>query len=160
MDERYRRKGPLFLGAAVAGIIFLCVTLCFLGALGTMFLRSSAGVVAPVPPAIGEGAAQPPVYYSPWVGGHGSVGLLGLLGFGAVLFFGVLLLLGIGRFVLGPRRCGAHGWRHPAGKRWKDHPHPWGPWGWHAHGREWQERDESAGEEPPLDDDTAYEGAG
>jgi hypothetical protein len=68
-------------------------------------------------------------------------------------------LLGVGRFVLGPRRCGPHGRLHPAGKRWKGHPHSWGPWGWHAHGREWQEREEAAGEEPPLDDDSAYEGA-
>jgi hypothetical protein len=161
MDERYRRKGPLVAGAVVAGIIFLCVTLCFVGALGTMFLRSSAGVVAPVsPPASGEGAAQPQVYYGPWAGGHGGVGFLGLLGFGAVLFFGVLLLLGIGRFVLGSHRCGPHGVRHPADKRWKEHPHPWGPWGWHARGREWQEREEAAGEEPPLEDeDLAYGGA-
>jgi hypothetical protein len=161
MDERYRRKGPLFLGAAVAGIIFLCVTLCFLGALGTMFLRSSSSVVAPVPPpAIGEGAAQPQVYSGPWIGVRTGAGVLGHLAFGAVLFFGILLLLGIGRFVLGPRRCALpHGGPHPAGKRWKDHPHPWGPWGWHAHGREWRERDESVREEPPLDDDTDYEGA-
>ena len=160
MDERYRRKGPLVAGAVVAGIIFLCVTLCFVGALGTMFLRSSAGVVAPVPPpAIGEDAAQPQVYYGPWGGGRSGIGLLGFLGFGAVLFFGILLLLGVGRFVLGPHRCGPHGVRHPDGKRWKGHHPPWGPWGWHAHGSEWQEREEAAGEEPPLRDDTAYEAA-
>jgi hypothetical protein len=161
MDERYRRKGPLVAGAVVGGIIFLCVALCFVGALGTMFLRSSAGVVAPAPPAVGEGAAQPQVYYGPWGGGRSGIGLLGFLGFGAVLFFGILLLLGVARFVLGPRHYArAHGGLHPDGKRWKDHPHPWGPWGWHAHAREWQERRESAAEEPPLEDeDPAYGGA-
>ena len=149
MDERYRRKGPLVVGAVMAGIIFLCVTLCFMGALGTMFLRSSAGPVAPAPPAaIEEGAAQPQLYYGPWIGGRTGIGALGhLLGFGAVLFFGILLLLGIGRFVLGPRRCA------PAGKGWKGHRHPWGPWGWHAHGEKWQE---DAGSE--SDEDPAYHG--
>lgn len=162
MDERYRRKGPLVAGAVVGGIIFLCVTLCFVGALGTMFLRSSAGVVAPVsPPAIGEGAAQPQVYYGPWIGGRTGVGVLGHLAFGAILFFGILLLLGVARFVLGPRHCAPlHGVRHPDGKRWKDHPRSWGPWGWHAHGREWHERGESGEEEPgPEDEDQAFGGA-
>ena len=161
MDETYRRKGPLVAGAVVAGIIFLCVTLCFAGALGTMFLRSSAGVVAPVaPPAIGEDAAQPQVYYGPWSGGRTGMGVLGHLAFGAILFFGILLLLGVARFVLGPRHCAPlHGGLHPDGKRWKNHPRSWGPWGWHAHGREWQERGESAGEEPgPEDEDLAYGG--
>ena len=115
MDERYRRKGPLVAGAVVAAIIFLCVTLCFMGALGTMFLRSSAVVVPQVqPPAGGEGVVPPQVYHGPWGGGRGGFGVLGLLGFGAVLFFGLLLLLGVGRFVLGPRRCGA-AWRPAPG---------------------------------------------
>ena len=163
MDERFRRKGPWVAGAVVAAIIFLCVTLCFMGALGTMFLRSSAVVVPQVqPPASGEGVVPPQVYHGPWGGGRSGVGVLGLLGFGAVLFFGLLLLLGVGRFVLGPRRCGPH----PAGKGWKGHPHPWGPWGWHARGKEWQEGDsparaqDPAGTQVPVDDeDLAYDEA-
>ena len=161
MDERYRRKGPLVAGAVMAGIIFLCVTLCFLGAVGTMFLRNSAVPVPQVqPPAGAEGVVPPQVYHGPWIGVRTGAGVLGHLAFGAVLFFGILLLLGVARFVLGPRRCALpHGGPHPAGKRWKGHPHPWGPWGWHVRDREWQEREGSAGEEPPLDDDMAYEGA-
>ena len=152
MDERYRRKGPLVVGAVVAGIIFLCVSLCFMGALGTMFLRSSAPVALQVqPPAGAEGIVPPQVYHGPGGGGRGGFGVLGLLGFGAVLFFGILLLLGVGRFVLGPRRCGPH----PAGKGGKGRPHPWGPWGWHAHGKEWQEDEEDA----VPDEDPAYDGA-
>ena len=136
MDERYRRKGPLVAGAVVAGMIFLCVTLCFMGALGTMFLRSSAVSVPQVqPPANAEGVVPPQVYHGPWGGGRSGIGLLGFLGFGALLFFGILLLLGVGRFVLGPRRCGPR----PAGEGWKGHPHSWGPWGWHAHSRERRE---------------------
>ena len=65
------------------------------------------------------------------------------------------LLLGVGRFVLGPRRCAPpHGGLHPAGKGWKGHRHPWGPWGWHAHGEEWQE-----GDDPDADEDLAYDEA-
>ena len=160
MDEKYRRKGPLVVGAVMAGILFLCVTLCFMGALGTMFLRSSAMPAPPAPPpAIGEDAAQPQLYYGPWIGGRTGVGVLGHLAFGAVLFFGILLLLGVARFVLGPRRCGPHAGRHPAGKGWKGHPHPWGPGGWHTRGK-WQEGVESGGAEDLADDeDTAYHGA-
>jgi hypothetical protein len=156
MDERFRRKGPLVAGAVVAAIIFLCVTLCFMGALGTMFLRSSAVVVPQVqPPAGAEGVVPPQVYHGSWGGGRSGVGVLGFLGFGAVMFFGILLLLGVGRFVLGPRRCAPpHGGLHPAGKGWKGHRHPWGPWGWHAHGKEWQE-----GDDPDADEDLAYDEA-
>ena len=147
MDERYRRKGPLVVGAVMAGILFLCVTLCFMGALGTMFLRSSAMPVPQVqPPASAEGAVPPQVYLGPWDGGRSGIGLLGVLGFGAVLFFGILLLLGVARFVLGPRPCRPH----PAGKGWKGHRHPWGPWGWHAQGKEWQEGESSEGDEDPA----------
>ena len=150
MDEKYRRKGPLVVGAVMAGILFLCVTLCFMGALGTMFLRSSAVPAPPAPPpVIGEDAAQPQVYYGPWIGGRTGAGVLGHLAFGAVLFFGILLLLGVARFVLGPRSCRPH----PAGKGWKGQRHPWGPWGWHAHGKEWQE-----GEDSEADEDPAYHG--
>ena len=154
MDERYWRKGPLVAGAVVAAIIFLCVTLCFMGALGTMFLRNSAPVVPQVqPPAGAEGIVPPQVYHGPWGGGRSGVGVLGFLGFGAVMFFGILLLLGVGRFVMGPWRCTPpHGGRHPAGTGWKGHRHPWGPWGLHAHGKEWQE-----GDAPADDEDLAYD---
>ena len=154
MDERFRSKGRWVAVAAVAAIIFLCVTLCFLGVLGTMFMRHSAAAVPHVQaPAGGEGAAVPQVFVGP-AGGHTGLGLLGLLGFGALLFFGLLLLLGVGRFVLGSRRCGPHA----TGGRWKGHPHPWGPRGWH--GKMWQEGEEpDAPQEPPDDSDTAYEGA-
>jgi hypothetical protein len=163
MDERYRSKGPLIAGIVVAGIILMCLMLCFMGALGNMFLRSSAQVVAPVaPPAIGEDAAQPQVYHGPWIGVRTGAGVLGWFALGAVFFFGLLLLLGIGRFVLGPRRCAPlHGGLHPADKRWKGQPHPWGPRSWHGHGGEWQEGEDSArGGTPADDEDLAQDGAG
>lgn len=147
MDERFRSKGPWIAAVAVGGIIFLCVALCLLGALGTMFLRSSTGVVAPVqPPAIEEGAAQPQLYYGPWIGARTGMGVLGLLAFGAVLVFGLLLLLGIGRFVHMPWRCSPNA----VGGKWRGRPHPWGPRGWHAHGQAWHE-----GREPVDSTETA-----
>jgi hypothetical protein len=149
MDERFRSKGPWIAAAAVGGIIFLCVTLCLLGALGTMLLRSSTGVVAPVqPPAIEEGAAQPQLTYGPWIGARTGMGVLGHLAFGAVLFFGLLLLLGIGRFVLVPWRRSPNA----VGGRWKGHPHPWGPHGWHAHGKAWHEGGEPLGSTGSAED--------
>jgi hypothetical protein len=149
MDERVRSKGPWIAAAAVGGVIFLCIALCLVGALGTMFLRSSTGVVAPVqPPAIREGAAQPQFYYSPWIGARTGMGVLGLLAYGAVLFFGLLLLLGIGRFVLVPWRCRPH----TAGGKWKGRPHPWGARGWHAHKHAWHEGGEPVGSTRSADD--------
>ncbi len=156
MDNRFRSRRSWVAVAAVGGVIFLCVTLCFLGALGMMFLRNSAAVVPQVQlPAGGEGAAVPQVHFGHW-GGHTGVGLLGVLGFGAVMVFGLLLILGIGRFMIGPRRCGPHA----TGGKWKGHPHPWGPGRWHAHGEGPCEEDEPPeSQETPDDSNTAYEGA-
>ena len=151
MDERFRSRRTWVAAAVVGGIIFLCVTLCFLGALGTMFLRNSAAVVPQVqPPVGGEGAAVPQVYYGHW-GGHSGMGVLGLLGFGAVLIFGLFLLLGIARFVLRPWHCSPSA----VGGKWKDHPHPWGPWGWHTRGKRSHRDDGPAGSEEPATDEGA-----
>jgi len=122
-----------------------------------MFLRNSAQVVPPVqPPAIGEDAGQPQLYYGPWFGARTGPGVLGHLAVGAVMVFGLLLMLGIGRFVMGPRRCGPHA----TGGKWKGHPHPWGPRRWHAHGEGPCEGDEPPeSQETPDDSNTAYEGA-
>jgi hypothetical protein len=79
------------------------------------------------------------------------MGVLGLLGFGAVMIFGLFLLLGIGRFVLGPWRCSPS----TAGGRWKGHPHPWGPSGWHARGKRSYEAEKPAGSEQPATDEGA-----
>lgn len=155
MDERFRSKGPWIAAAAVGGIIFLCVTLCLLGALGTMFLRSSTGVVVPVqPPTIGENAAQPQVYYGPWIGARTGMSVLGHLAFGAVLFFGLLVLLGIRRFVFAPWRCSPNA----MGGKWKGHHHPRGPRDWHAHWKAWQEGGEPVGPTGSADDQERYDG--
>jgi hypothetical protein len=162
MDERYRNKGVWIAVAAVAAIIFLCVTLCFLGALGTAFMRSGAVVAPQIQlPAGGEGVVPPQVYHGPWGGGRSGMGLLGLFGFGAVLLFGLLLVLGIGRLVLGPRHCAPpHGGPHPMGTKWKDHFHAWGPRAWHTHGKEWREGGEPTESQDPMDDqDLAYDEA-
>jgi hypothetical protein len=131
MDERFQSKRTWVAVVAVGSILFLCVALCFLAALGTMFLHNSTAVVPQVQvPAGGEGAAVPQVYYGHW-GGRTGIGLLGFLGLGAVLFFGLLVLLGIGRFVHRPWRCSPNA----VGGEWKDHRHAWYPRHWHGHVR-------------------------
>ncbi len=147
MDERFQGKRPWVAVVAVGGILFLCVALCFLAALGTMFLRNSTAVVPQVQvPAGGESAAVPQVYYGHW-GGRTGIGLLGFLGLGAVLFFGLLLLLGIGRFVHRPWRCSPD----TVGGKWKEHPHPWYPRHRHGHGRGWYGSDEPAESQEEAD---------
>lgn len=174
MDERFKDR-RIWAVAGVAGIIFLCLTLCAMGALATMFMRAGPGAVTvppvPVPPA--EAGAAPQVYYGP-----SSGGLFGFLTFGIgmlfkLLFFGLILLLGFGlvrRLLWGPRHWGPHHrWaryrgphRHgpPGGKEWKGKPHAWGPWAAHWCGEAWEEADEPAGEEGEPDGaEPTYEGA-
>lgn len=40
MDERFKGKG-MWIGAAALAVIFMCVMLCALGAMGTMFARTT-----------------------------------------------------------------------------------------------------------------------
>jgi hypothetical protein len=156
MDERFQSRRAWVAVVAVGSILFLCVALCFLAALGTMFLHNSTAAVPQVQaPAGGEGAAVPQVYYGHW-GGRTGVGLLGFLGLGAVLFFGLILLLGMGRFVLGPRHWGPNA----AGGKWKDHPHAWYPRRWHGHGRGSYGHDQpTESQETPDEGKQAKEGA-
>jgi hypothetical protein len=165
MDERFRDR-RIWAIAGVAGIIFLCLMLCGMGAMATMFLRPGTGMVTvpQVPAAPAEGAVvAPPVIYGPAGGG-----LFGFLAFGIgmffkLLFFGLILLLVVGlvrRLFWGPHYgWGAHRrWAHyhglhkhghgpPVGKEWKDRAHTWGPWAAYWCGEPWQEGDEPSGEE-------------
>jgi hypothetical protein len=128
MDERFRGKGG-WIALAVIGFVVLCL-MVWGGAVMAMFL-ARPGPVAVQPPASIEGAVPAVPYY-----GHGFFGggLLGIVGFGfKLLFFGLLLLLGLGlvrRLFWGHR----YGCMPPGGKAWqgKDRAH-WGPWGWHGH---------------------------
>jgi hypothetical protein len=155
MDERfYGNKRWIGLGALA--IIFLCVMLCALGALGTMFMRS-APAYAPAPyvqPEVEEGAAPPATYYDGHgplgMGTHGRTGFFGVIGAGIgmlfkLAFFGLLLLLLLGlvkRIFWGPRYWGHRHWGPPGGKpptgkdweEWKRKHRAWGPWAWHCHG--------------------------
>ena len=156
MDERFQSKRPWVAAVVVGSILFLCVALCFLAALGTMFLHNSTAVVPQVQvPAGGEGAAVPQVYYGHG-GGRTGIGMLGFLGLGAVLLFGLILLLGIGRFLHRPWRCSPNA----VGGTWKDQPHPWHPRHWHGHGRGSYGSDEPAGSQETADEgNQAQEGA-
>jgi hypothetical protein len=176
MDERFRDR-RIWAIAGVAGIIFLCLALCGMGALATMFLRADTGMVTvpqvPVPPA--EGAAAPPVIYGPAGGGLFGFLTFGLGMFFKLLFFGLILLLVVGllkRLFWGPHHWGPHRhWtryhgprkpRHgpPGGEEWKAKAHAWGPWAAHWCGEWWEEEDEPAAEEgEPGEAEPTYEGA-
>jgi hypothetical protein len=188
MDERFRDK-RIWAIAGVVGIIFLCLMLCGMGAMATMFMRSSTGfaTVPQIPALPAEGAAAPPqVYHGPGgAGPFGGGGLFGFLTFGIgmlfkLLFLGLILLLVVGlvrRLFWGPRYWGPHrrwaryhgphkpgagppGHRPPGGKEWKDKAHAWGPWAWHWCGEPWEEGDEPTGEEgEPDESEPTYEGA-
>lgn len=177
MDE-HLRKNKHWIGLGALVIIFLCVALCGLGAMATLFFRGgpTAGAVPYVQPPAGEVAqAAPPVVY-----GHSPMGIgwsspLGFIG-GAIgllfrlAFFGLLLLLLIGlvkRLFWGPR-WGSHHWaaHHPGmpprGKPWKGAPHSqWGPpWAWRCAPQP-GEAEPAAGsesDEPEEPDATAYNG--
>jgi hypothetical protein len=155
MDERFRGKG-IWVAAGGLAIIFLCLMLCGLGAMGTMFLRQGpeyAVVPQGQPPVAEEGAVQPPVYYGPVAGRHVGVGPFGFIGAAIgmlfkLLFFGVLVLLLFGlvrRLFWGPRY-----WhhRHP-GKPPRGKPYPgWGPWAWHCYGEAAEDEGEPDEPEP------------
>jgi hypothetical protein len=175
MDERFRDR-RIWAIAGVAGVIFLCLMLCGMGALATMFMRPGTGLATvpqvPVPPA--EAGAVPQVYYGPAGGG-----LFGFLAFGLGMFFklaflGLILLLAFGlvrRILWGPRHWGPHRrWAHyygphkhrhgpPGGKEWKGRAHPWGPWAAHWCGEPWEEGAEPGSEEDePGEAEPTYEG--
>jgi hypothetical protein len=171
MDERFRGRG-IWVIAGIVGIVFVCLTLCGLGAMVTTFTRSEAVYIQP---PVDEGGAVPPqVYQSPFgMGRSAGHGLFGLLASGIGLLFkmaflGLLLLLLLGlvkRLLWGPRHWqprhrGPHyGHQPPKGKTWRGQPHAWGPWAWH-HGKPWEAEDEPADEEgEPEDPDLAYGGA-
>jgi hypothetical protein len=158
MDEKFRRNKHWFgLGALL--IIFLCVALCGLGAMATMFTRSAPnyGAVPYVqPPAVEEGVAPPATYYGHGpLGHHGGWGPFGIIGMGIglifkLLFFGLLVLLLLGlvkRLFWGHRHWGHGYWGPPCppGKPWKgttgeseDESHAeWGPRAWHRHFKHW-----------------------
>ncbi|MGD9047263.1 MAG: hypothetical protein PVF77_04370 [Anaerolineae bacterium] len=175
MDERFQDR-RIWAIAGVAGVIFLCLMLCGMGALATMFLRSGTGLVTvpqvPAPPA--EAGAVPQVYYGP--GGGGLFGFLtyGLGMFFKLMFLGLILLLAFGlvkRILWGPRHWGPHRrWAHyygphkhrhgpPGGKEWKGRAHPWGPWAAHWCGEPWEEGAEPGSEEDePGEAEPTYEG--
>jgi hypothetical protein len=173
MDERFRGKG-MWIGAAALAIIFLCVMLCALGAMGTMFARTTVPAVPYVPQASEDGAVSPPVYQGHGPLGMGRLGHSGPFGlfFGAVgalfklAFLGVLALLFLGlikRVIWGPRH-----WHHAyAGKpptaeewkTWKQKHHGWGPpWAWHCHGAPWAQEAEAEQAEQSETDTSAYAG--
>ena len=168
MDERFRGKG-IWVAAGGLAIIFLCLMLCGLGAMGTMFMRQGVQAVPQIQaPAGEEGAVPPPVYYGP--GYHAGVGPFGFIGAGIsllfkLLFFGLLLVLFIGlirRVFWGPRYWHhAHWGKPPQGKEWKGKPYPgWGPWAHHWHRWYGEEQEEPASTEgEPDEPDPAYRGA-
>lgn len=151
MDE-HLRKNKHWVGLGALAIIFLCLALCGMGAMASMFFRGGADY-GPAPyvqaPAGEEGVAPPPASY-----GHGRMhmtpggpfsfvgGAIGLLF--RLAFFGLLLLLMIGlvkRLFWGPRWGARHWAAHhrgmpPKGKPWKGKPHGhWGPpWMWPCDG--------------------------
>lgn len=166
MDEKFRRNRHWFgLGALL--IIFLCVALCGLGAMATMFTRSAPGYGAMPyvqPPAGEEGApsvdgvAPPPTYYGHGPLGMGRAGHTGPFGFlfGAVgfllklAFLGLLmlLLLGLAKWLFWGGRHWGHGhWGPPCppGKPWKgkkgegesEDDAEWGPQAWRRHFKHW-----------------------
>jgi hypothetical protein len=169
MNEQFRRN-KLWLGLAVAAILFLCVMLCGLGALVTMGARSST-VYLP-PPTGGEGSAPPPLYQSspsPWgLAGGANTGpfsfLFGAVGFlfkVAFLGLGLLLFLGlVKRLFWGPR----HGWAHvgprpPHGSTGSGQTHArHGPWAWHACGGGSEAEDEPSDETGMGPTETSYNG--
>lgn len=182
MDKHFRGKG-LWIGLAVLGVLFLCFAM--FGA-GAMMLTARSGPVYVQPPAGAEGAVPPTQYYGhgPMGMGHGGAGLFGIVGMGIgflfkLLFFGLLLLLGLGlvRRLFWDRRHWAY--RHwgppcppgtqPKGKAGEDDPHAgWGPPPWHRHGKHWgpppwwgagAEPDEpEAAEDTEDTEDTEYTG--
>lgn len=143
MDERFRGKG-LWIGLGGVALIFLCVMMCGLGTMATMFMSRGADYV--VPPAVEEGAPPPPAAYGhgPVARGgsfaHGPFGFLGsvLGGLFKLAVFGLLFLVIIKmvmRLLWRHRACGPrHGGKPPAGD-----PGDWGPpWrAWHKHHRHW-----------------------
>jgi hypothetical protein len=175
MDERFRDKRH-WIGLGALVIVFLCVALCALGAMGTVgmsMMRSETAYVQP--PAGEEGAVPPPTYH-----GHGPLGRFGgtgpfhVLGFGiklifGLLFFGLLALLLIGlvkRLFWGHRWGWApYGGRPPKGKKGEGKSDAWGPWGWHHHRKHWgpppwwAAEPEASGEEGEPDaEDPEYAG--
>jgi hypothetical protein len=174
MNEQLRGKG-IWIGLGGVAIIFLCLMLCGMGAMVTLFTRPEpAYAPAPYvqPPSGEEGVAPPPSYYHGGgplgKGAHGHGGPFGFF-FGAIgmlfklAFFGLLLLLLIGfvkRLMWGPRHwsykhCGPHHWgKPPKGKEWKGRPHPpWGPWAWHGHAEPRGAEGEPADQENESDSD-------
>ena len=152
MDKHFRGKG-LWIGIAALGIVFLC--LLVFGAMAMMFTVRS-GPVYVQPPTGAEGAVPPTQYYGHGplgMGGHRGVGLFGIIGAGIglifkLLFFGLLLLLGLGlvkRFFWGRHHWAYRHWGPPCppgttpkGKAGEDDPHAgWGPPPWHRHGKHW-----------------------
>jgi hypothetical protein len=163
----------MWIGLGFLAIVFLCVMLCALGAFVTMAVRPGPTYVQPLPEG-GEAGGAPVVQYGPLgYGYHGGAGLLGIAGYGIgllfkLLFFGLLLLLGLGlikRLFWGrPHYWGRHRYEPYPGKpptadtRWKSrgrHPH-WGPWAWHHPWEPWAP-DEEAGVPPEeaMDEDEA-----
>lgn len=170
MDERFRGKGIWFAAGALA-FIFLCLMLCGMGAMATLFTRQGGAHLPPAAvPGVEEGAVPPQAYYGPGVGPHGGSGPFGFLisGIGMLFrlaFFGLLLLLLLGlvmRLFWGPRHRHPWHWcRPPKGKGWEGKPYPnWGPWARHWHGDHGEAEDEPASEKGAADDpDVAYGGA-
>lgn len=173
MDERFKGKG-LWIGLGALVIVFLCIGLCALGAMGMMFTRTSVAPVPYVPQVTEDGAVPPPVYQ-----GHGPIGMgrLGHAGpfgfFGGVIgfffklaFFGLILLLFLGlikRICWGPRHWRyAHPGKPPTPeewKKWKHKHHGWGPpWTWHCQGAPWEQKAEADQEDEAEVDASAYTG--
>lgn len=168
MDE-HLRKNKHWIGLGALAIIFMCLALCGVGAMATMFFRGGPDVAA-VPyvqaPAGEDGVAAPPVTY-----GHSRTGMMrgGPFSFvgGAIsllfrlAFFGLLLLLLIGlvkRIFWGPGWGARHWAAHRRGMPPKGKPHGhWGPpWMWPCDG---PPTEAEAGSKPDDPDEASPEGA-
>lgn len=153
MDEGIDRRRLQWFGVGAAGLIFLCLMLCGLGAMSMLLFRSgpAQGVVPYVQPPPGQegGVVPPPIYNQvpPAMGRWVGYGPLGFLSAGVGLVFkllvtGMLLLLFIGlvkRLFWGHRHGRWHRWgMPPRGEEGKGKPYAaWGPWAWHCRGEHW-----------------------
>jgi hypothetical protein len=164
----------MWIGLGFLALVLLCVMLCALGAFFTMAARPGPTYVQPLPEGGEEGGAPaPPVaQYGPvGYGYHSGAGPLGIVGFGIgllfkLLFFGLLLLLGLGlikRLFWGRHHYVPYPGRPPdAGPGWKGRdrqPHR-GPWAWHPHWGPWapETEGEKSAAEGVDEDETLYTG--
>jgi hypothetical protein len=174
MDERFRDKRH-WIGLGALVLIFSCVALCALGAMGMVgmsMMRSEPAYVQP--PAGEEGAVPPQTYYGHGpLGRFGSAGPFGLLGSGIhlifkLLLFGllVMLLIGLVKHLFWGHRWGwaAYRGQPPKSGKAESKPGTWGPWAWHHHRKHWGPppwwpEPEAGGEESETDaEDPEYTG--